>query len=133
MRRLLRQSGVDYRVVKNTLARFAVSRAGREGLASIFNGPVAIAFGYGDITALAKLLTNYAQDSLAIKGGFLGDKLLNSEEVKAIATLPSREVLLARVVGGLQSPIHALLRCLTTPIQEVIGVLQSRIRQLEGG
>lgn len=136
MRRTLRQSGVDYKVVKNTLARFAVQRVGREELASLFDGPVAVAFSYGDITELAKLVAGYIQaskTSLTIKGGFLGDRQLTSEEVKAIATLPSREVLLAMVVGGIQSPISTLMRCLTAPIQGVIGVLQARIQQLEGG
>ena len=56
LRRILRESGVDYKVVKNTLARFAAQRAGREELVSLFSGPVAVAFGYGDITKPAKIL-----------------------------------------------------------------------------
>ena len=136
LRRALRESGVDYKVVKNTLARFAARRAGREELVSLFDGPVAIAFGYADITGLAKLLTDYIQSSkigLTIKGGFLSDGLLTAEEVIAISTLPPREVLLAKVVGGIQSPISALVSRLAAPIQGMIGVLQSRIQQLEGG
>jgi large subunit ribosomal protein L10 len=136
LRRALRKSGVDYKVVKNTLARFAAQRAGREELVSLFDGPVAVAFGYGYITELTKLLTDYIQaskTSLAVKGGFLGDRLLTPDEVKDIAKLPPREVLLAKVVGGMQSPISTLMRCLTAPMQGVLGVLQARIQQLEGG
>jgi large subunit ribosomal protein L10 len=136
LRHTMRKSGVDYRVVKNTLARLAAQRVGREELVSILNGPVAIAFGYGDITELAKLLASYIQTSktsLTIKGGFLSDRLLTSEEVTTISTLPPREVLLARVVGGIQSPILALASRLATPMQGMIGVLQAKIQQLEGG
>ncbi len=123
-------------MVKNTLARFAAQRAGKEELISLFDGPVAIAFGYGDITGLSKLLAGYIQSSktsLTIKGGFLSDRLLTSEEVVNISKLPPREVLLARVVSGIQSPISALVGCLASPIQGMLGVLQARIQQLEGG
>ncbi len=136
LRRTLRQSGVDYRVVKNTLARFAAQRAGREELVHLFDGPVAIAFGYGDITEPTKVLADYIRDSkisLTIKGGFLPDRPLTSEEVETLSKLPPREVLLAMVVGGVQRPISALVGCLTAPIQGIMGVLQARMKQLEGG
>lgn len=136
LRRRLRKSGVDYKVMKNTLAQFAVQRAGREELSALFEGPVAIAFGYGDVTELARLLVDFVQESkmeLAIKGGFLEGRVLTEEEVKAIAVLPSREVLLARVVGGIQSPILALVNCLAAPMRGVLEVLQIRMQQLEGG
>ncbi len=135
LRRRLQESGSEYRVVKNTLARIAAERAGKNDLASSFEGPVAIAFGYGDIAAPAKVLSGYIRDSqasLSIKGGFLNDRLLTSEEVMTLATLPSREILLARVLGQMKSPVSALLGCLTAPIRGVIGVLQARIKQLEG-
>jgi len=136
LRRRLREGGVDYRVVKNTLARLAAKRGGREELVGVFSGPIAIAFGYGDIVEPAKLLGGYIQESkssLSIKGGFLSDRLLTSEEVTTLSTLPPREVLLARVVGGMQSPISALVSRLATPIQGMLGVLQARSQQLEGG
>jgi len=135
LRRKLRESGIEYKVVKNTLARFAGERAGKSDLGSFFEGPVAIAFGYSDITEPAKILTDYintSQASLTIKGGFLGDRLLTSEEVITLATLPSREVLLAKVLGGMQSPITSLVSCLASPIRGIIGTLQARIKQLEG-
>ena len=135
LRRKLRESGMEYRVVKNTLARLAAERAGRYDLASFFEGPVAIAFGYGNITEPAKVLTDYIRAStagLSIKGGFLDDRLLTVEDVTTLSTLPSKEILIAKVLGGMQSPIAALVNCLTSPIRGIIGGLQARIQQLEG-
>jgi large subunit ribosomal protein L10 len=136
LRRRLRESGIEYKVVKNTLARFAAQRIGREELASFFEGPVAIAFGYGGITEPAKALADYIEESkasMSIKGGFLPDRLLTKEEVATLSTLPSKEELLARVVGGVQSPISALASQLTAPMMGIIAGLQARIKQLEGG
>jgi large subunit ribosomal protein L10 len=136
LRRRLGELGIDYKVVKNTLARFAAQRAGREELLGFFEGPVAIAFGYSDITAPAKALTDYIETSkasMSIKGGFLPDRLLTTEEVTILTTLPSKEVLLARVLGGMQSPISALVGQLTAPMRGIIAVLQAKIQQLEGG
>ena len=135
LRRRLQESGGEYKVVKNTLARFAAERAGKGDLVSSLEGPIAIAFGYGDITAPAKVLAGYIRDSkssLSIKGGFLGDRLLTSEEVMTLSTLPSREILLARVLGQMKSPVSGLLSCLISPIRGIMGVLQARIKQLEG-
>ena len=135
LRRRLRETGIEYRVVKNTLARFAAQRVGREELLSFFEGPVAIAFGYDDITEPAKALAGYIEDSkitMSIRGGFLPDRLLTSEDIDTLSKVPSREVLLAKVVGGIQSPISALVSRLTAPMSGIIGVLQSRIQQMEG-
>ena len=135
LRRKLRESSVEYKVVKNTLARFAIERAGKGDLTSSFEGPVAIAFGYGDVTEPAKILTDYirtSQASLSIKGGFLGDKRLTFEDVATLAILPPREILLARVLNRMQGPIVTLVSCLTTPIKGFTEVLQARIKQLEG-
>jgi len=135
LRRRLRESGIEYKVVKNTLARFAAERAGKEELLGFFEGPVAIAFGYGDITEPARALANYIETSkatMSIKGGFLPDRLLTSEDVATLSTLPSREILLAKVLGGMQSPISALVSHLTAPMRGIIGVLQARIQQMEG-
>ncbi|MBA7501144.1 50S ribosomal protein L10 [subsurface metagenome] len=135
LRRSLRESGIGYKVVKNTLARFAAERAGKDELVSLFEGPVAIAFGYGEITEPARALTDYIRNSkasLSIKGGFLGDRVLTLEEVETLSTLPSREILLARILGGMQIPMATLVNYLTIPIKEIIGTLQARIQQLEG-
>ncbi|MFC1916093.1 50S ribosomal protein L10 [Chloroflexota bacterium] len=136
LRRILRDSGIKYRVVKNTLARFAVERAGKSELVNSFEGPVAIAFGYGDIVEPAKILADYIRSSkisLSIKGGFSADKVFTSDEMETLATLPPIEVLLGRVLAGMQSPIVSLMSCLVNPMRGFIGVLQARIQQLEGG
>jgi large subunit ribosomal protein L10 len=136
LRHQFRKAGVEYQVVKNTLARFAAERAGKDELVAFFEGPVAIAFGYGDITEPAKALAAYIEDAkveMAIKGGFLPDRMLSAEEVETLSKLPSREILLAKVVGGIKSPLTALVGRLSAPMTGLVGVLQSRIKQLEGG
>ena len=135
LRRSLGGLDIEYKVIKNTLARFAAERAGKNELVSLFEGPTAIAFSSGDITEPAKALANYIRTSKAtldIKGGFLGDRLLTSKEVMTLSTLPPREVLLAKIMGGMQSPIIILIGQLATPIRSFINILQARIQQLEG-
>ncbi len=135
LRRKLRESGSELKVVKNTLARFAAERAGQEDMAGGLKGPIAIAFGHGDIMTLARVLTGFireTQSTLSIKGGFLSDRLLTREEVMTLSTLPSREVLIARVLGQMKSPVSNLLVCLASPIRGFIGILQARIKQMEG-
>lgn len=136
LRRKLRERGIEYRVVKDTLARFAAERAGKNEVVGLLEGPVAIAFGHGEITEPAKLLVDYVRASksaLKIKGGFLEDRALTVEEVMTLSALPSREELISKVIGGIQSPIYALLNCLNSPVRQVIGVLQARIKQMEVG
>ena len=135
LRRSLQAASNEYTVVKNTLAGFAAERAGKDTLLTALEGPIAIAFGYDDITSPAKVLSNFIRDTkleIGIKGGFIGDRLLTAEEVMTLATLPSREILLARVLGQMKSPVSNLVSCLASPIRGIIGVLQARIRQLEG-
>ncbi len=135
LRRKLQETGSEIRVVKNTLARFAVEKAGKQGLAGSLKGPMAVAFGYKDIVSPVKTLTEFTRDpavSLKITGGFLGDRTLTPEEVASLATLPPREVLLARVLGQIKSPVTSLVSTLASPIRGVITVLQARIKQMEG-
>jgi large subunit ribosomal protein L10 len=135
LRRRLREAGVDYKVVKNTLARIAARKVGREELAGLFDGPVAVAFGYGDIVAPAKVLAGYIQttkSAMSIKGGFLPERVLTSAEIITLSTLPPTKVLIARVLAEMQRPIVALLGYLNAPMQGLVGVLQARIQQLEG-
>ena len=135
LRRKLRASGIDYQVVKNTLAELAAKKAGMNEVSGAFEGPVAIAFGYGEISEPARVLVDYIRTSksiLSIKGGFLGDRLLTSRNVETLATLPAREVLISQVMAGIQSPIVALVSVLAAPIRGMMGVLQARMKQLEG-
>ncbi|MFC1896965.1 50S ribosomal protein L10 [Chloroflexota bacterium] len=135
LRRKLSRASIEYKVVKNTLARFAGERAGRSDLANLFEGPIAIAFGYDDITKPAQILTDFintSQASLSIKGGFLSNRLLASEDIAILSTLPTKDILLAKVLGGMQGPIATLVSCLNAPIRGIMGTLQARIKQLEG-
>lgn len=135
LRRRLKESESEFRVVKNTLARFAAEGIGMKELAECFEGPIAIIFGYGDIIAPTKIITTYSsesKDSFDVKGGFLGDRVLTWDEITTLSKLPSREILLSKVVGQMMGPISALLGSLTSPIRSMIGLLQGRIKQLEG-
>ena len=134
LRRKLREAGIEFRVVKNTLARFAAERAEKDQLVSMLQGPVALAFGFGNETEPARVLTEYIRTqkaTLEIKGGLLGDRLLTEKDVATLVTLPPREQLLAKVLGGMQSPIVALVSCLDSPIRGLAVVLQARIKQME--
>lgn len=136
LRRSLRNSEISYRVVKNTLARFAAEKAGKSELVQFFEGPVAIAFGYGDIVSPTKVLANYLRTqktTLTIKGGFAGDSIFTPADIENLASLPSTEVLLGKILAGMQSPIYRLVNCLSNPMRGLVGVLQARAKQLEGG
>ena len=136
LRRKLGESGIQYRVVKNTLAQFAAERTHKTDLLSFFVGPIAITTSYSDdITEPAKILTDYISTekvSLSIKGGFSVDRIFTVEDVMALSRLPAREVLLGKIMGGMQSPIYGLVNCLASPVRGFMMVLQARIQQLEG-
>jgi large subunit ribosomal protein L10 len=135
LRRKLREIGVDYHVVKNSLAGIAAEKSGKDKISSSFEGPMAIAFVKGDISKSAKVMTEHIASSkmaMTIKGGFLGNKLITSAQVATIATLPTREVLIAKVLGGIQGPLYGLLNQVNAPLRGLAVVLQGRIKQLEG-
>jgi large subunit ribosomal protein L10 len=110
LRRQLRMSGGEYKVYKNTLVRFAARDLGAEQLEALLTGPTAITFVKGDAAAAAKTLRDYARtnQSLVVKGGLLGGKVLTAGEVQALADLPPRDVLLAQVAGAFQAPLVKL-------------------------
>ena len=135
LRRKLREVGVEYHVVKNTLAKIAAKQAGKDSISNLLEGPVAIAFVKDDISKSAKVLTDHIATSkmaMTVKGGFLGNRSLTPKEVATIATLPSKEVLIAKVLGGIQGPLYALLNQVNAPLRGLTVVLQGRIKQLEG-
>jgi large subunit ribosomal protein L10 len=107
LRRQLRAVGGDYKIYKNTLVRFAARDLGLEGVEELLVGPTAVAFVDGDAAAVAKALRDFGRTNphLVIKGGVLGSKALSADDTRALAELPSREVLLARIAGGLAAPM----------------------------
>ena len=107
----MRKNNVDYRVIKNTLIRFAAKEAGLEGLNDVLNGTTALAISADDVIAPAKVVAEYAkkdENIYNIKAGFIEGKVVSVEEIMQLANLPSKEILLGRLVGGLQGPIFGL-------------------------
>ncbi|MBI4296311.1 MAG: 50S ribosomal protein L10 [Chloroflexi bacterium] len=136
LHRKFREQGIEYRVVKNTLARIAAEKAGKGDLAILLKGQTAMVIGYDDITAPVKTLTEYIRASktvLTIKGGILENRLLTVQDVNTLATLPPKEVLLTRVLGGMQLPMYALHSHLSGLLAGFARALQARVKQLEGG
>lgn len=134
LRRSMREQGMDYHVVKNTLARLAAERTGKGGLEKLLQGPTALALGYKDEVTPAKALSDYIRTTrlnIKIRGGLLGARVLGAEEVALLATLPSRQTLAARLVGQMKSPIYGLVLTLNAPLRGLMTVLQGRIQQLE--
>ena len=135
LRRQMHQQGVEYRVVKNTLMRFAAEKAGLKGLDQFLTGPMAIALSYDDAVKPAKILVDHiksANSVLKVKGGVLGDKVLTPADVISLASIPSKEVLISQLLGRLKSPVYALHFVLSSPLRGLVGVLQARARQIEG-
>ncbi len=107
LRVTLRESGAEYKIYKNSLARLAARDAGIDGLDELLVGPTGITFVSGDVAAAAKALRDLARTNplLVIKGGSLGKDVLSAKDVEALAELPSREVLLSQFAGALQAPL----------------------------
>ena len=103
----LRKVGCEYRVYKNTLARFAAREANIEGLDALLVGPTAMAFVHGDVAAVAKALKEFAKTNplLVIQGGAVAGKAISAKDVAVLADLPSREVMLSQFAGMLQAPL----------------------------
>ena len=110
MRNELREAGVEYKVVKNTLVKFAADSLGMQELDSALNGPTSMAISYDDVVAPARVLNKYvkAHEGFDFKAGFVEGKIMSLDEIKAMADLPSKEVLLTRTVVGLNAPIQKL-------------------------
>lgn len=132
MQDLRRSLGEDatYAVAKNTLALIAAREAGIEGLDDALKGPTAIAFINGDVAAVAKGLKNFAKDNplLIIKGGVMEGKILDADEVKTLADLESREVLLAKMAGALKGGMQKAASLFNAPLSQaarLFGALES--------
>ena len=110
----------DYAVVKNTLAKLAASEVGISGFDDLLTGPTAIAFISGDVVEAAKGLRDFAKanPTLVIKGGVLDGKQLDASEVARLADLESREVLLAKVAGGMQGILQQAISLISAPLSQ---------------
>ena|SRR5581483_699943 len=125
MRAKLRSSKSEYRVVKNSLTKIALKNAGMAELADKLEGPTAIVIERGDAIAATKIVFEFAKthENLKIQGGFFDGKVVSDKELKAIASLPSREVLLAKLLGTLQAPMVNLVSVLQAPMRDLVSVL----------
>ena len=121
LRAALRGSSTEYRVLKNTLTSIAVRDKGYEGLLPLLQGPTAVAFVHGDPVRAAKDLAEFARThpALVVKGGVLEGRVLDADGIRQLATLESREVLLARVAGLLQAPLQQAASLLAAPLRQV--------------
>lgn len=136
LRRSLAPSGGEYKVYKNTLVRFATRDLGFAELDGVLEGPTAVAFVRGDAAAVAKALRDYSRTNnlLVIKGGVLGDKVLDAGGTLALADLPSREVLLARLAGALAAPLRQFAGLLSAlPRNLAYGLAALRDQRAAGG
>lgn len=133
VRNKLRGMNSPYHVVKNTLLDLALKRAGLPVPEEMLTGPVAVGFCYAELPATAKALMDFVSEfeTFQVKGGLIGNTVTDVEGIKALASLPSREVLLAQVVGGFQAPISGLATALSGILRSLVYVFQARKDQLE--
>ena len=127
----LREAGIEYRVLKNTMVSRAADEIGLEGLESFLKGPTAVAFSL-DPVAPAKILMEYSKKNknLKIKAGIVEGRVIGPEMIKTLAELPSREVLLSQVLAGMQGPIQGMVNVLQGPIRKM-GYALEEVRKLK--
>ncbi len=135
LRNLLRKSKIEFRVVKNRLAKIAVQNTSLADLDPLLSGPTGVAFGYDDPVASSKILSQFVRSNanLDIKGGIIEGRLYRKEEILAIAELPPRDILLSQVLMSISAPLSGLVRVLQAPIQQFVGTLGAIKAQKEKG
>lgn len=135
LRNELRSASVEYKVVKNTLLELASKETDKESLAPHYAGPTAIAFSYDDPVAAAKVLSKFAKsqpNTFKLKAGILTGKIINPADIQALADLPSREVLLAKMLGSLNAPATNFVGVLAAMPGSFVRVLNAIKVQKEG-
>jgi len=125
LRSKLREAGVEFKVVKNTLATIAANDVEMDEMTKYFSGPTAIAFGEEDAVSPAKILVEYAKDHevLEVKAGLLNGEIIAKEKVEALAEIPSREELLAKAFASMKAPLTGLVNVLQGNIRGLVQVL----------
>jgi large subunit ribosomal protein L10 len=136
LRGRLRDADATFRIVKNTLTERAADEAGSEGLKPLLTGPTALTFVRGDAALAAKALRDYARttpDLLAFKGGLLGSESVDADQIRAIASLPARDVLYGQLVGIVASPITGLARSLNALVGGLAVALGGVLEKKQSG
>jgi large subunit ribosomal protein L10 len=135
LRTKLLEHGARFAVVKNTLTRRAAEAAGTDTLLALLEGPTAIAFleSDGDPVAVAKALVDAARETrvLELRGGMLEGRPVEPGEIESLAKLPPADVLRAQVLGAIVAPLTGIVALFTAPLQDLYGLLDARIEQLE--
>lgn len=133
LRRRLREAGCEFKVAKNTLVGLVVKKQGLDGLEPFLEGPVGIAFST-DPVAPAKVLSDFIREAkkMEIKAGVLDGKVIDAKAVKDLADLPPREVLLAKVLGGMQAPLYGFAGVLQGTLRSFVYALEA-VRQQKAG
>ncbi len=132
LRQELKNSGARFKIVKNTFARIAADEAGMAGLKETMAGPIGFVVTSGDAAGAAKALVKYAADKeLPVKviGGMLDSVLLSAERIEALAKIPSRDVLIAKLLGSMNSPITGLVMVMNGPVRALAIVLQRYVEK----
>jgi large subunit ribosomal protein L10 len=119
LRRKVKEANGNYRVVRNTLAKLAVDETRHKALQQLLTGPAAVAYTSQDAVMLAKALADFAKthDKLKFRGGLVEGQLLDSQQAKQVASLPSKQELVARLLFLLQSPMRRLVIVLSAPVR----------------
>ncbi len=131
LRKQLREAGVTYSVVKNTLLHRAAEKTGLSELDSVLSGSTAIAISETDYTAAAKILSDYAEKNkgFSIKAGYVDGKVINAKEVADLANMPSKEVLIAKMLGGFNAPISGFVGVLNANLRSLVVALNAIAEQ----
>lgn len=127
LRKELREAGSNYMVVKNTLLRLALKEAGIDGLDEVLEGTTAIALNAEDHVASARILSKFAENNktFKIKAGFLDGVAIDTKAIKELAELPSKEVLVAKALGGLNAPITGFVTVLNGTMKGLVVALNA--------
>lgn len=127
LRSTLRPLNAEFRIAKNTLTRIAAEKAGIDGLLPMLDGPLALVLAYDDIVAPSKAVADFARSSriLTIKGGVLENAIVSAAGIEELATLPTREELLGKLLSAINSPIQGLVNVLSGPSRSLVQVLNA--------
>jgi large subunit ribosomal protein L10 len=133
LRAQLRPHNADVKVAKNTLAKIAARANSLEVLESELVGPTALVLAYDDVAQPAKIVNDFVRTSriLQVRSGLLEGQIIAADRIDEIASLPSRDVLIGKVVGGMTSPLYNIVGVLSAPTRSLLYVLQARASQLE--
>lgn len=131
LRRSVRESGGEITIYKNSLTEIAIRELALPSMDAYLEGPTAFVFVAGDAVAPAKALSAFAKEhqALELKGGFVQNQVIGADGVKAIATLPSREELVAKLLGTMQNPLTGTVRVLAGPARAFATVLDAIAKQ----